>query len=179
MKRILLLCTLIVSLYSSAQNIQDSFFGLKIGTKADGTIIKKAMEGRLHTDLVIDESYMLTIYGAKNVDFGGVTWDLTMFGTYFKEHLFGSIVFTKTSSNQKKIAEEMEDLKKALTDKYGTPQPTKEETGFRWKGKNGIVLKLVIEEESTMIGGKVQRLRLSYADIDINERYQKIIDAEL
>ncbi len=178
MRRILLLLSLLLPVIASAQNIQDTFFGQKLGTKASEAAIKKGLEGKFSTAIDVDKAYPITAYTTETVTFGGVAWEHVMFCGFFEEQTLGAVMFTRTALDESDFDQDKESLRKALTEKYGEPEIT-EEKGLRWTGKNGVDVTLSVTEETGLLSIKVQQLSLIYRKTEIVERYRQHISDEI
>ncbi len=178
MKRILLLLSLLLPLIVSAQKIQDTFFGQKLGSKISEAAIKKALEGKFSTTVEVEKAYSITAYTTEAVTFGGVTWEYASFCGFFEEQSLGAVIFARTGLNESDFDQDKESLRKALTDKYGEPEIT-EDKGLRWKGENGVDVTLSVTEETGLLSLKVKQLSLVYRNTEIIDRYHQHISDEI
>ena len=178
MKRILLLLSLLLPLFVSAQNIQDTFFGQKLGAKTNEAAIKKGLEGKFSTTIEVEKAYPITAYNTEAVTFGGVPWEHASFCVFFEEQTLGGVLFTRSALDESDFDKDKESLRKALTEKYGEPEIT-EDKGLRWTGSNGVDVTLSVTEETGLLGIKVQQMSLLYRNIEIIDRYHQHINDEI
>ena len=170
--------SLLLPVIASAQNIQDTFFGQKLGTKASEAAIKKGLEGKFSTTIDVEKTYPITAYTTEAVTFGGVVWENASFCGFFEDQLLGAVIFSKTAHEEADFDQDKESLQKALTDKYGKPEVT-EDKGLRWTGQNGVDVTLSITEETVLLSLKVKRFTLVYRNIEIIDRYHNQINDEI
>lgn len=179
MKRIIILLSLLLSIFVSAQNIQDTFFGQKLGSKVSESDIKKGLEGKFSTDdLSVDKVYPVTAYSAGVVSFGGVVWENVTFCSFFEDQALGSVVFSRKTLEESSIEQDRKRLEEALTKKYGTPEKN-EDGGLKWMGENGISVVLTITETTGFLGVTYNALNLAYYHLDVMQKYKDQINDEL
>ena len=178
MKRIILFLSLLLPVIVSAQNIQDTFFGQKLGTKVSETAIKKGLEGKFSTELSVEKAYPITAYKTELVTFGGIAWECALFCGFFDEPVLGSVVFMKKALDESSFEQDRKNLQEALTNKYGKPENT-EDHGLRWEGENGMGVKITLSEEEGILGIKYQTLSLAYYSIEVVQKYKDQISDEL
>ena len=139
--KVLSFVLLFASVSASAQNVQNSFFGYKLGStvsveKIDETIVTEYSRGLTY----VNENPML-IGTANNLNYAGCKWDNTNVIIFKPDMKFFAVEFIVTGDITTSLKNRYEDLLKSLTEKYGEPEEVKRNCQ-RWAGKNGVSVEL-------------------------------------
>ena len=178
MKRVLLLFSLMISITVSAQTIQDTFFGQKLGVKTSESSIKKGLEGKVSTNLSVQTVYPLTVFSTGEISFGGVRWETISFYCFFEDLLLGNVVFSKVTYEISTLNDAKKTIQDALTKKYGEPEKTADNM-LEWFGENGISISLSVMEQQRILGTKEYSLMLGYNNLEVLNKYRNHISDEL
>lgn len=166
--------------------IQDTFFGLRLGTVQSLESIRKALPCK-------EDDIKENVWGiaVQNVKFAGNTWDVVNFymtddGVLFQVSLFMIIddSFSSLLSEQDKSQTEYERLKQRLDNKYGEGETGKLGAGqcTRYFGRNNIGAMITrcnwdLDDDLTKIYHHI--VTLTYTMIDYLLEQQKRMDDEL
>lgn len=192
MKRILLALAFgAIAMVSRAQTpyyptIQDTFFGMKMGSKQTVSSIKVAVGYR---GTYSDEEYNA---GGKelifaDITFAGNTWDYGVFylteeGSFYELKVYNSMKDGYSNDDERKDAQNIYDnYKKKLSDKYGESNEKDAEDGkyVIWLGGNKMGV-MVSNERNQSKGGDYRRyVSIDYVQLEIYNKLTQKSDDEL
>jgi len=162
--------------------IQDEFFGLKMGSRLTEASVKAAVGSRgTFSETTRDGNID---YSFKNITFAGKTWSFGDFmlspdGRFYYFNVYDSL---PDYSDERKDAEfTYSSLKKRLDDKYGEEKENMEEDGkyVVYAGSNNMAVHLS-NKRSRSIGGTYRRfVTLTYMNTEISNQVSSANDNEL
>lgn len=171
---------------SNRPEIQDSFYGMRMGTTQTRMAIEKAIG---HKGQCLNEEYISNgkIITFKDISFAGRTWDfadfyLTEVGLLYEVKFSLSLNDYGSYSDEWKQAQSTYDYyKQKLDDKYGKTNETESDKGkyTTYLGKNDMAI-IVSNERNQSKGGSFRRyVILDYIQTAIFNRQSDKTDEEL
>lgn len=192
MKRILLaLAFVAIAVVSKAQTpyyptIQDTFFGMKMGSKQTVQSIKESVgyKGSYLDDEYTADGKTVTF---KDIVFAGRTWDygtfyLTDSGAFYDLRIYLSLNDGYSNDDERKEAQSTYDnYKQKLTDKYGERYERDLDggTGMAWYGGNQMAVQISNTRSQSKGGAYRRYVTLDYWQTEIYEKLTQKSDDEL
>ena len=189
MRKVLFIALLLLSATVSAQTIQDTFLGLKLGSELSQEKLKETLSKEYSRSLTYIDESPISIGITNDISFGGKKWDNVHLFIYKPEMKFYAVEFAIAADITVMLKRDYEELLRKLTEKYGEPETVKLNCR-RWQGENGTVeLEYIIEmplsdEEKQALeqsGEKIifHRLSLQYWDKETEQLLRNYNDGEL
>ncbi len=195
MRKLMLLATaLLISAFSATAQqtnddsgyptIQDTFFGMKMGSLQNCSTIKQALYGKGEF-LRQNHTSSGEVCVFKEVIFAGRTWDFCELCLSDRKELYDIVVYDSLHDfgyDEKKEAEKLyETYKNKLTVKYGIREEEKEEDeqSVFYLGENSMCV-LLYSRRSKSEGGSYRRfVGIDYTQTEIYRRLLAVNDDEL
>ena len=178
------------SMSVSAQSVQNSFFGYKLGFTISVEKIEKTLVTEYSRGLTYVNENPMLVGTANNLNYAGCKWDNTNVLIFKPDMKFFGVEFIVTGDITTSLKNRYEDLLKSLTEKYGEPEEIKNNCR-RWTGKNGVSVELeyiifvpLSEEEQKALkeqGKEVpfHRVTLGYWDTKVEDQIKKYNQSQL
>ena len=165
MRRCLLLfVVLCVSLSVGAVDIQDTFFGYKIGSTVNLTLMQSKMELKQDVSSSIERVSNSKLLNMYKVMFGGIRWDACQVTMLNKGRKFYSIDFSSHFEDEDEAYDLYDVLESMLSGKYGKPVVL--DGCLSWGGDNRIGLLLEVKYGRSKGGRMYWYVNMRYFDMD-------------
>lgn len=164
MKSLFVLLMLCVSLGAGAVDIQDTFFGYKIGCSLNLTQMQRKIGLTQDVFSYVEKASESKFLHLSKAMLGGVRWDDVSVRMLVKGRKFFSIDFSNHFEDEGEAYEFYDLMKERLESKYG--EPVVLVNGYGWTGDNRVCVSLEKIYERSNGGDLYWYIILDYFDMD-------------
>ena len=177
MRKLFFIVLVFASALVQAQNVQNYFFGYKLGSKITVEKIDKTMVTEYSRSLTYVNENPLLIGTANDINYVGCKWDDTNIIIFKPDMKLLGVEFIETGDITVPLKGRYDELLKTLTEKYGAPESVGTNTR-RWTGKNGITVELDYTIEFPLPADEEKALKESGAEVPFSHVYLSYWDTK-